>query len=111
MKYAVIVTPEAEKNIEAAFSYIYDRSTRNAGKWIRGLYHEIDSLELFPHRCGIAPDSRFVGEELRHLIYKSHRVIFRIEERHRIVRVLHVRHAARRAWGEATPREEDAGEE
>jgi len=87
MMDAVIVTPESEKNIEHAFSYIYDRSKCNAGKWIRGLYHEIDSLEQFPHRCGLAPDSTFVGEELRHLFYKSHRVIFRIEEKHRIVRI------------------------
>jgi plasmid stabilization system protein ParE len=67
---------------------------------------QIDFLEEFPHRCGIAPDSQFIGEELRHLIYKSHRIIFRIEERYGIVRVLHVRHAARRAWGER-PAEED----
>jgi len=107
MKYAVIVTPESERNIADAFSYIYDRSRTSAGRWIRGLYHAIESLQQFPHRFGIAPDSRFVGEELRHLIYKSHRVIYRIEERHQIVRVLHVRHGARRAWGEPSEEEDD----
>jgi plasmid stabilization system protein ParE len=45
--------------------------------------------------------------DLRHYIYRSHRIIFRIEEEVGIVRILHVRHAARRTIGQ--PDEEEDG--
>ena len=99
MKYSVIVTPEAEANIVAAFNYIHDRAPLNARRWLVGLYKSIDSLEMFPSRCGAARESRYAGERLRQFIYKSHRIIFRIEEAERIVRILHVRHSAQDTIG------------
>ena len=53
-----------------------------------------------PGRCSQARESATLGLDLRHYIYHSHRIIFRIEEEAGIVRILHVRHAARRAIGE-----------
>jgi plasmid stabilization system protein ParE len=100
MKYQVIVTPEAEANITAAFEYIYQRSPMNATRWIRGLYSRIETFEEFPGRCGIAREAQQGGEDLRQFIYYSHRIIFRIEEENGIVRILHVRHGAQRTIGE-----------
>ncbi len=101
MKYAVLITPTARQEIEEAFAYIYREAPLNAQRWLAALYGKIDTLELFPKRCPVAPESEHIGEELRHMIFKSYRVIFRIEEGAHFVRVLGVRHAARRAPGEA----------
>ena len=103
-KYEVIVTPEAEAGIVAAFRYIHDRSPQSASKWLRALYSKIFTLESFPRRCSIAREQEYFEEELRQLIFKSHRIIFQIEEKASVVRVLYIVHARQRAVGE---REED----
>jgi plasmid stabilization system protein ParE len=51
----------------------------------------------------VAPESEILGEELRHYIYKLHRIIFRIEEKAKIVRIVHVRHSARLPLGQEGP--------
>ena len=101
----VVVTPTASRHIDEAFAYIYERSPQNAERWLAGVQDAIGSLRRFPRRCGIAPETRFLGEELRHFIYKSHRIIYRIESR--VVRILYVRHGARRPVGDPAS-EEDA---
>jgi len=99
-KYQVIATPEAQSNIREAFDYIRDRSPLNAARWLRGLHERIESLELFPRRCGTAREQPYFEEELRQLVYKSHRLIFTIDEEEKTVHVVFVRHAARRPKGE-----------
>lgn len=99
-RYRVDLTPLAESDIAAAFHYIHRRAPLNAERWIRGIYAAVDSLMRQPKRCPRAPESDYLGEELRHLVFKSHRIIFRVEETRKIVQVLHVRHGAQRAVGE-----------
>jgi plasmid stabilization system protein ParE len=99
-RYTVSITREAENNIADAFDYIRERSPMNARKWIRGLYREIDSLELMPARFGVAREQAYFKEDLRQLVSKSHRIIYLIDEHRRQVDVLYVRHAKRRAVGE-----------
>jgi len=103
MKYAVLNTPEADTNIDEAFRYIHERSPMAAKRWLQGLYKSIDNLELLPRRYAVAPESETLGEELRHFIYKSYRIIFRVEESAKIVRIVHVRHSARLPLGEDDP--------
>ncbi|MGC9261248.1 MAG: type II toxin-antitoxin system RelE/ParE family toxin [Phycisphaerae bacterium] len=107
MKYAVIITPIAEAELRTAFEYIHKDSPVLAQRWLQTLYDKIASLEKFPERCAIAPDSAFVGEELRHMVVRSHRVIFRLEKSRRSVQVVGIRHGARLFIGEAPPREQD----
>jgi hypothetical protein len=86
--YKVLVTPEAELGVISALRYIEEHSPFNAEKWLRGLYSRIDTLEQMPSRCARAREAQYFGEELRQLIFKSHRIVFRIEEKALIVRVL-----------------------
>ena len=99
-KYEVIVTPEAEAAIISAFRYIYESAPRNAEHWLRGLYSRIGTLENFPRRCALAREREYFEEELRQLVFKSYRIVFHIEEKRRIVRVVSVVHGSRRAIGE-----------
>lgn len=101
MTYEVLFTPTARLEALTAAEYIAAHSPANAVRWYEGLEHAILCLDTFPERCPRAPESDFLHEELRHYIYKSHRIIFRIEEDAKIVRILHVHHSARRAIGES----------
>lgn len=100
MRYRVVFDREAEREAVEAALYIADDSPINAGRWYEGLEKAIQGLTQFPKRNAVAPESRYLGQELRHCIYYSHRIIYRIEETARIVRVLHIRNAAQRALGE-----------
>ena len=100
-RYEVFLTPTAQALAVAAAEYIAENSPRSAIKWYAGLERTIERLSVFPHRCAIAPESQLFGQELRHALYKSHRIIFRIEEPAKIVRVLYVRHGAMLPVGQA----------
>jgi plasmid stabilization system protein ParE len=98
-RYAVILHPEAEAEIAAAFAFIQTESPLNAARWLRGLYATIDGLETFPRRFGRARESEDLGVDLRQLVYKSHRLIFEVQGE--TVYVLHFRHTARPAMGKS----------
>ena len=100
MIYQVILTPEAQEGIRASFHYIHERSPLNAVRWLQGLYDQIDTLEHFPARCGKAREREYFEEDLRQLLFKSHRIIFWIDPSQKAVYVLYVRHAKQQAVGE-----------
>lgn len=104
--YSVIVTPEAQAGIRESFLYIRARAPLNAERWLKQLYAQIDTLSRFPERCAFAPERAWLEEDLRHLIFKSHRVVFHIDRENEKVCILHVRHASRRAVGEPEPPDE-----
>lgn len=99
--YAVVFDPHAREEAIEAAENIARSSPADAKKWFSGLEQVIDSLRTMPRRCSQARESKTLGSDLRHYIYHSHRIIFRIEEKAGIVRVLHVRHASRRTVGES----------
>lgn len=100
MKYRVEMTPTAEAELRTAFGFIHRRAPLNATRWLKGIYAAIDTLELFPTRCGIAREAKYLGSDLRQYIFKSHRIIFVVDEQAKIVRILYIRHASMRAVGE-----------
>lgn len=106
-RYRVVFDPDARDEALAAAEYIALEAPLNAIRWYRGLEKAIKSVEYMPNRCAIARETEFLGVELRNYIYKSHRIIFRVFEKTRTVRILHVRHASRRAIGEPDQPEQD----
>jgi plasmid stabilization system protein ParE len=100
MRYLVVVTVTARANIAAAYQHIAERSPTNAAVWVQGLYEQIDRLEEFPRRFGAAREQAHFAEELRQVVFKSHRIIFTVDDSSAVVRVLYVRHASMRAVGE-----------
>jgi toxin ParE1/3/4 len=100
VKYNVIVTPEAQEGIRDFFLYIFERAPLNAARWLQNLQKQIETLERFPERCGPAREQEYLEEDLRQLLFQSHRIIFQIDAQNKKVFVLHVRHAKRRTLGE-----------
>ena len=100
MKYEVIVTPEAQAGIGESFNYVHERAPLNGARWLQGIYEQIDTLERHPERCACARERAYLEDDVRQLIFKSHRIVFKVDKARRTVYVLHVRHAKRRAIGE-----------
>src|SRR5437763_8396598 len=97
-RFRVLVQPPAQADIEESYGWLREQDEERADEWLEGLERSIRSLERLPARCPIAPESRFVGREIRQLLHGKgrslYRVYFMIDGNQ--VRVLHVRHRARR---------------
>ncbi len=98
MKYTVRVTVSAQKDADAAYLWLAER-TIHAVRWLDGLEKAIEDLSDLPTRWPLARESREFDEPVRQLLYgKSphvYRVLFVV--RADVVHVLHVRHGARQA--------------
>lgn len=89
-KYRVKITQTAEFDIKEIFQYIASDNETAANKWVVEIERQIDSLEQFPLRCPVIPESLELGKEYRHIIYGNYRTIFRIDGlRVVIMRVIH----------------------
>lgn len=98
MRFAVLVQPTAEEEIDAAFVYLAsEASLEVAARWYNRLEESIATLANLPRRCPVAPEDALFEEEIRHLLVDPYRVIFTI--RGKQVHILHVRHMARRSLG------------
>jgi plasmid stabilization system protein ParE len=106
-KFEIIVSAEAEKNIEEAFRWIASDNESAARKWYGGLIEALQSLSESPLRCPVAPESTLglIDREVRQMLYGrgywKYRVLYVVEEPK--VMVLHVRHGARLYLGQESP--------
>jgi plasmid stabilization system protein ParE len=100
VKYRVIVTPEAQAGIRESFLYIHERAPLNAERWLRGLYRRIGTLENHPDRCAFARERPYLKGDPRQLVFKSHRIVFKVETEKRTVYVLYLLHGKRLAAGD-----------
>jgi plasmid stabilization system protein ParE len=97
MLYRVIVTPEAESDLRAAYRYIRRHAPRSAREWIRRARQSVKTLSRHPERCPLAQESASFDEPVRELLFGAgnrgtHRIIFVVINRS--VYVLHVRHGS-----------------
>jgi len=98
MKYRVIITPQAESDLRAAYTYIRRHAPEAARKWLKGARKKIRTLAFHPQRCPLAPESTAFDEPIRELLYGSgnrgtYRALFVVLDK--AVYVLHIRHGSR----------------
>ncbi len=97
MAYRVKISSSADRDLADIYRRIAGASDA-ASKWYVGLKDAIRSLRHNPNRCPSTPED----VNLRHLLYgnKPHvyRVIYRVEEKQRDVKILHIRHGAQREF-------------
>ncbi|MGV3724800.1 MAG: type II toxin-antitoxin system RelE/ParE family toxin [Actinomycetota bacterium] len=101
MRFLVEFTDVAEMEVQDTFLWLLGRSPLQAGRWQSGLEQAFDSLEQLPARCPLAPEDSAFDVEVRQLLYASYRILFTLVDGDDdgvadTVRVLHVRHGARR---------------
>lgn len=98
MAYLVNIMPRAERDLEDIYSAVEAEQSDAAFRWFRGLERAVFTLEETPTRCPVTREDA----HLRHLLYgkKPHiyRVIFAIDELHKTVQILTIRHGARQEF-------------
>jgi toxin ParE1/3/4 len=92
-KYRVEITRSAEVDIREIYLYVSEDSEPSALNLVQELEKQIKTLEIFPLRCAVIPESQELGTEYRHLIYGNYRTIFKISGS--LVIIMRVVHGAR----------------
>lgn len=98
MVYRVEVTRKAFSDAETVYLWIAEQSSLEAAaQWYNGLFNAIATLDTFPTRCSLAPESKDLGREIRQLLYGKRHAVYRVlfEIRGETVFVLRVWHGAR----------------
>ncbi len=98
MRFDVVIHPSAATELEEAYRWIANESEVNANQWYNNLLRKMETLTQTPNRCPPAPERKYANQNFRQLIFGPYRIIFLIDGN--CVRVLHVRHGARRPIGE-----------
>lgn len=89
-KFRVEITGTAQSDIWEIFHYISADNQTAAINLIQEIERQIDSLEIFPLRCPVIPESFELGVEYRHIIYGHYRTVFKVDHsRVIIMRVIH----------------------
>lgn len=100
MAYLVEVSARAVRDLELLYVEKHAAESDAAARWYNGMEDAVDALKWNPHRCPFAPEARKLKRKLRHLLYgkKPHiyRVVYELDEGGQAVRVLTIRHGARR---------------
>jgi plasmid stabilization system protein ParE len=99
MAYQIEISPSAVADVESIFLWIKEESPERAYRWVRGCYEIMLTLEKFPKRCSLAPESQFMGIEVRQLLYKKQFCILftiseAVEHQEGIVRIHRVRRSS-----------------
>jgi plasmid stabilization system protein ParE len=96
LAFRVDITEPALADAEEYVQFIRGRKEPEAAeRWLLGLVQAIYSLEESPERCAVIPEREEFSFEIRHLLYFSHRIIFRVEKREKRVIVYRVYHGSR----------------
>lgn len=95
MEYVVRLTDRAFRDMEAIYEFIEADTSEGASRWFDKLTEVVYSLEQFPERGAVTPESR----KFRHLLFgkkpDTYRIIYVIDKGNRTVNILHIRHGAR----------------
>ncbi len=89
-KFRVDITGAAEADVAGIWEYIAQDKPDAATAFVLRLEEQVSTLERFPERSPLVPESELLGTAYRHLVYGNYRTIFKIVGfRMIILRVLH----------------------
>src|SRR5437899_1440644 len=93
MDYRIIWTLRARDDLRETAKFIARNNPAAALKLGDEIFKRVDSLEQFPLMGRMVPERK--QNELRELIFRNYRIVYRVEETKRQVEILRVWHAAR----------------
>jgi plasmid stabilization system protein ParE len=99
-RWNVIVELPAQRDIAEAHLWLAEQAPDAADRWFENIYDTIGSLEIFPERCPLVPESEFFNAEIRETFHGrrqyKYRILFTVSGNE-----VHVRHGARLALGQS----------
>jgi plasmid stabilization system protein ParE len=93
--YRIIIAPEAAGDLAAIHNYIAQDSSVHAAKTVQRILDAIATLRLFPHRTVYQRGSSS-SNIIRTLPVGPYIIFFRAHDNQQIIRILTIRHGARR---------------
>jgi plasmid stabilization system protein ParE len=94
MAHNVRITRRAYEQIDESAAYIATDSPMAARRWRDKIIADIDSLQHFPLRHGLAPEASAVGVEVRQMMHGVYRILYTFDGN--MVTIHGIRHGARR---------------
>ena len=95
VEYLVRLSDRALRNLAGIFDFVESYSSADALAWFRKLEEAIYSLERFPYRGSPWRQSKNCRQLLFGKKPSTYKIIYVIDRRKLIVKVLHFRHCAR----------------
>ncbi|MBV9888847.1 MAG: type II toxin-antitoxin system RelE/ParE family toxin [Acidobacteria bacterium] len=95
MKYRVKLTGRAARDLQDLYDSISAQTSQNAFVWFNALVEVIYSLDRFPERGAVPPESKYDRQLFFGRKPPIYRIVYEFDKRRRIVNVLHIRHGAR----------------
>jgi toxin ParE1/3/4 len=93
MDFKVLLSPEALSDLEGIVAYIAPHDLEAAERLGNHLLDRALSLNTLPERGRMVPE--FHEADLREVIFRSYRIIFRVNSARRTVEIVRFWHAAR----------------
>jgi plasmid stabilization system protein ParE len=94
MAHEVKLTHAALDQLDDIVSYIARDAPDRARQWRDRILNQIESLEHFPLRHGLAPEADVLGVPIHQMMFGSYRVLYAVTNQ--LVIVHGIRHGARR---------------
>ncbi|MFT5105835.1 MAG: plasmid stabilization system protein ParE [Verrucomicrobiales bacterium] len=98
-KYGIVFAPTAAEDLDKILAWLTEEAPEKVEEWFAALKEDINSLSQMPERCPLAPENGMWGDEvIRQFLFQQYpskyRILFTINGES--VRILNVRHGARR---------------
>jgi plasmid stabilization system protein ParE len=75
MTHTIVLLRKAEEDLDRITGWIVQRSPAGAARWVAAFQDVIARLETHPEQCALAPESEYVGYEIRQAIFNTRRGI------------------------------------
>jgi plasmid stabilization system protein ParE len=93
MAYELIWAPSARLDLRELAAYIAESRPVAAGRFVRQVFRLVGQLADFPESGRMVPE--FEDPNLRELIRRPCRIVYRVKPQERIVEIARIWHAAR----------------
>lgn len=93
MAFKLIWSPSARLDLKDIAAFIAEDSPSAANRFVRSLFQVVERLADFPESGRIVPE--FGETNIREVIRKPCRIVYRIRHRKRTIEIARVWHAAR----------------
>jgi toxin ParE1/3/4 len=93
MAYELIWSPTARFDLRDVLSYIAEFDADAAARFGRGVFYSVGRLADFPESGRIVPE--FSDAEIREIIYKPCRIVYRLNSNEALIEIARVWHSAR----------------
>jgi toxin ParE1/3/4 len=93
MAYQLIWAPSARLDLRELTSYIAESRPIAAARFVKQVFHVVEHLADFPESGRVVPE--FADPNIREVIRRPCRIVYRVKSQERIVEIARIWHAAR----------------